>query len=108
MKTFYIFLVVFLFFFSCPQTSSSNDVSNSNFTISISGNHGHVLNITMDDVNAGIKKIYDIKGTSNHPHTIDLTAINFDDLKNGKQISVTSSTDSDHDHTVTISLTAKN
>src|SRR5690242_13655428 len=46
----------------------------------IADNHGHVLVVTKDDVAAGADKAYDIQGTSDHPHTVTITAAMFAQL----------------------------
>ncbi len=68
----------------------------------ISGNHGHSLTVPIADVNAGADKSYDIQGAAGHPHTIMVTAAQFAMLKTTFSISVVSSEDNFHMHTVTI------
>ncbi len=68
----------------------------------ISSNHGHLAAVPAADVAAGVEKIYDIQGTSPHPHTITVTAAMFTMLKAGQTVTVTSSNDAAHTHNVTI------
>ncbi len=68
----------------------------------IGTNHGHTLVVDKADVTAGKDKSYDIKGSSKHPHTVKVTAANFGDLKAGKSVSITSSSDASHTHSVTL------
>jgi hypothetical protein len=70
---------------------------------SIGGNHGHVLTVSAADVAAGTTRTYDIQGSSLHPHTVTLTAEHFAMLAQNQQVSVRSTTDSGHAHTVTVS-----
>jgi hypothetical protein len=69
---------------------------------SISANHGHVLTIPKADAVAGVQKVYSIKGTSAHNHTVTITAANFVSLKGGQAVTVTSSADAGHLHTVKV------
>lgn len=58
--------------------------------------------VTQADVDAGANKTYDIQGTSNHPHSVTITAAQFAMLKSGQTVSLSSSTDDNHTHTVTV------
>jgi hypothetical protein len=68
----------------------------------VSANHGHAAAIPAADVMAGVEKSYDIKGGSQHPHTITVTAAMFAMLKAGTMVVVTSSNDAGHTHNVTV------
>lgn len=70
---------------------------------SIGSNHGHSLTVSKADVTAGTEKTYNIQGSSPHPHTVTITATNFTTLKGNNSISVTSSADDGHTHSVTVS-----
>jgi hypothetical protein len=76
---------------ACPMTRSA-----------ISGNHGHSLAVSAADVTAGVEKSYNIMGSSGHPHTVLVTAAMFSDLQDAKPVTVDSSEDAEHAHTVTI------
>ena len=65
--------------------------------IVITGNHDHVLNMTMADVTAAVTKVYNVKGGSAHPHRIQVTAQDFRDLAAGKGIRKLSCDDG-HEH----------
>ncbi len=39
----------------------------------ISSNHGHVLTVTLTELKTNGEKSYDIKGTSGHPHAVEIT-----------------------------------
>jgi hypothetical protein len=71
-------------------------------TSSIGSNHGHVLTLPPADVTAGVEKTYNIQGSSNHPHTVKVTAQNFAMLKQTGTITLTSEPDNIHPHSVTI------
>jgi hypothetical protein len=51
--------------------------------VTITANHEHVLNVTVADVMAGVAKAYDVKGGSEHPHWVELTAADFTKLQMG-------------------------
>ena len=69
---------------------------------SIAMNHGHQMTVSAADRMAAADKTYDIAGSSDHSHTVELTAEDFTDLAGGTILSVTSSFDNGHDHEVTI------
>ena len=70
---------------------------------SIAKNHGHVLKVSVNDIEAGVDKQYDIMGTATHAHTVTVTATNFATLKTNQQIQVSSTTGDSHTHSVTVS-----
>ncbi len=71
--------------------------------INISANHGHSLNVSQADVQAGVEKVYSIQGSSGHNHEVTLTVANFDALKSNNAITVGSSTEDGHTHSVRVS-----
>lgn len=95
---------------SSDDSSSSNNpdqqvncLQNGASATSISSNHGHSLVVSREDVNAGSEKEYSIQGGSGHSHLITVTAANFNTLSTNQSITVQSSTDDNHTHSVTIS-----
>ncbi|HTM44958.1 MAG TPA: hypothetical protein VL137_08390 [Polyangiaceae bacterium] len=60
-------------------------------------NHGHVLEVSMADVTAGVTKGYDTQGISMHTHWIELTAADFATLQAGGTVHKYSCND-DHEH----------
>jgi hypothetical protein len=68
----------------------------------ITSNHGHVLNVPAADFDAGQSKTYSIKGTSEHDHSVTLTADDFSNLKNGKTVTKESTNNSGHSHPMQI------
>lgn len=68
----------------------------------IADNHGHILVVSKDDVAAGADKAYDIQGTSDHPHTVTITAAMFAQLQEDQAIATTSSFDAGHDHGIMV------
>ena len=86
-----------------PNPDANADCLANGTAVSIGGNHGHSLTVSKADVQAGIDKTYSIQGTSGHDHTVNLTAANFTSLKNNTSISVTSTNDDSHTHSVQVS-----
>ncbi len=68
----------------------------------IAGNHGHVLNVTQADIDAGVDKTYTLSGSAGHEHMLTITAAQFAQLAAGESITSTS-TATTHMHTVTVS-----
>lgn len=71
--------------------------------VSIGTNHGHTLVVSKEDVDAGAEKTYSIQGSSGHDHMVTLSIANFTSLKSKTAISVTSTNDADHTHSVAVS-----
>ena len=68
----------------------------------ISGNHGHELTIAPVDLDSTADKVYDIRGTAGHTHSVTLTVAQLRLLKAGTAVTVTSS-DTGHTHDVRVS-----
>lgn len=73
----------------------------SNNTGSISANHGHAAVITGAQLSAGNVVTLDIRGTANHPHTVELTAGEVQQIAARQRVAKESSSDDGHRHTVT-------
>jgi hypothetical protein len=73
-------------------------------TVQIGNNHGHALVVTASEINAGVDKTYDIMGTSDHPHSVTVTAANFATLQSNANgsVMVTSTSGGGHTHSVLI------
>ena len=52
----------------------------------ISANHGHTLTVSAADVMAGVAKLYDTKGISDHDHFIQLSSADFAKLQAGGSV----------------------
>ena len=70
-------------------------------TGAISANHGHVALVTATQLNSQNAIPVDIRGNATHPHLIELTVSQLQTISSGGRVSVVSSTDDAHDHTVT-------
>src|SRR5262245_5087141 len=82
--------------------SAVNCVANGT-AVTIGGNHGHVLVVSKDDVYNAAEKIYNIKGSSSHEHTVKITAAQFMMLKANMTLSTNIEPDSTgHPHAITV------
>ena len=70
-------------------------------SVTIGGNHGHVLVVAKEDVVAGVDKSYNIEGTALHYHSVTITAAEFAQLAANTTITTESSFDG-HSHTITV------
>ena len=68
---------------------------------SISANHGHVATITAARITAAEALDLDIRGSADHPHTVQLTASQVQQIGARQRVSVLSTNVFAHDHTVT-------
>lgn len=78
-----------------PMPSSSDKVG------IVSANHGHTATITSAQLMAGGDLSLDITGTSDHPHTVQLTGADLTQINDGQRVSKVSSNDDAHTHSVT-------
>lgn len=68
----------------------------------ISANHGHIINVTLADVDGGADKTYPIMGSAPHAHSVTITAAQFTQIKNGQTLNLTSTSGGGHTHTITV------
>lgn len=73
--------------------------------ITISDNHGHAFEVPESDLDATVDKVYTSIGVADHVHAITLTPAQLRDLKDGKEVAVTttsvsSPTEPAHTHAV--------
>jgi hypothetical protein len=67
----------------------------------ISDNHGHSAVITGAQLTTGGALSLDIRGTATHTHTVELSAAEIASIAGNQRVAKSSSTTSEHDHTVT-------
>lgn len=79
-----------------PTPSPSGDVSGA-----VSANHGHVATITAARLASPSAIALDIRGTATHAHTVQLSADQITRIGARQQVSMRSTSDDGHDHTVT-------
>jgi hypothetical protein len=68
---------------------------------SVSANHGHIAIVRASQISAASAVAVDIRGQATHPHLIELTGSQLTTISTGGRVSVVSSTDDGHSHTVT-------
>ena len=64
-------------------STGSGGVCGVDLVAEISCPHDHSMTVTAADIEAGVQKTYDIKGTATHSHSVTLTAADFATLKSG-------------------------
>jgi hypothetical protein len=67
----------------------------------VSANHGHAVTITAAQITAGGAITLDIQGQATHDHQVSLSQANMGTLNNRQPVTVTSTTDASHSHSVT-------
>lgn len=67
----------------------------------VSANHGHTAIITAAQLSGGAAVTLQIRGSSDHPHTVQLSAAEIAQIAANGRVSKASSVDDGHDHTVT-------
>lgn len=87
-----------------PITNSGpKDCLANGTSANISSNHGHSLNVSKEDVEAGIQKSYSIEGGAGHDHQVTITSSHFSSLKNNQSIQADSTSGGGHSHSITVS-----
>ena len=79
----------------------ANCLSNGSVS-SIGSNHGHRLTVSAAAIQNGSQRSYSIQGTSGHDHMVTLTAADFTNLQSNNSITVNSTNDDGHSHSVTV------
>ena len=85
-----------------PNPNAQADCLDNGTNSTIGSNHGHNLTVSRSDVQSGSEKTYSIQGTSGHDHSVTLTANDFSSLQNNQTVSVSSTNNDGHTHTVTV------
>ena len=84
-----------------PSTPTPTPTPQADVSGTISANHGHVATITGAQITAGSGVALNIQGTATHPHTVMVSQGDLTSLKSRQTVSLASSTDNGHSHTVT-------
>lgn len=82
-------------------TSPAGGGAQADVTGSVSNNHGHVATVTGAQIIAANAVSLNIQGTATHAHTVALTTDQLRSIGARTQVSVSSTTDAGHSHTVT-------
>lgn len=86
---------------SSSPSSPSTPTASGDKSGSISANHGHTAVLTAAQLQAAGAVALNIRGTSAHPHTVNLTAAQVASIAGGTRVTQTSSSDDGHTHDVT-------
>jgi hypothetical protein len=86
---------------STPTSPSTPTPGPSDVNGAITANHGHTAVVTAARITAHNDIALDIRGTADHPHTVQLTGAELESIGGGARVSKTSTTDAGHNHTVT-------
>ena len=68
---------------------------------SITGNHGHTAVVEAARLTSGTTVALDIRGTADHPHSLELSAAQVQQIAANQRVSKESTVDQSHSHTVT-------
>jgi len=85
---------------STPATTPTTTQPPADKNGTISANHGHVAVIASAKLTAGNALVLDIQGTATHNHTVELSAAEVVQIRDGTRVAKESSATS-HTHTVT-------
>ncbi len=83
------------------DSSPTAPTGTSSVTGTVSANHGHVAVLTSVQLMSDVDISLSITGSSDHPHTVAITATELDRIAAGTQVSKESSSDDGHTHVVT-------
>jgi hypothetical protein len=87
---------------ACDDDNPNNPTPPANINATFSANHGHELTITSAQITAGnALQLTTTGSTATHTHTVSLSQANLQTLASRQPVSVESSNDSFHSHTVT-------
>jgi hypothetical protein len=86
---------------SSPGPTSPSPTPVAGVNGSVSANHGHTATIAAAQLTGGNAISLDIRGSATHPHTVQVSAAQLQTIGARQQVSIVSSTDNGHSHTVT-------
>lgn len=84
-----------------PTPGGGGGGSTGDVTGDISANHGHAATVTAAQITAAGAVSLNIMFQATHPHTVALTASQVQQIGARQRVSVTSTTEEAHSHTVT-------
>ena len=89
----------------CGSTETpTSPTTPANVSATVSANHGHQATITGAQITAQNALSLNIQGQADHPHTVELTQANLAAIATRQSVSVQSTTDNFHSHTVTFQM----
>lgn len=84
-----------------PQANCLQNGTNS--TVASAAGHSHSFTVPKEDVSAGVEKTYVLSNVNSHTHQVTITAAQFTTLQGNNSVTATSTSDSGHTHSVTVS-----
>jgi len=85
----------------CSSASPTAPSGGMDLSGSVSANHGHTAVITSAQLNGDNSLQLDIKGSSDHTHSVQLSSDDVAQIASGERVSRQSSNDQAHTHMVT-------
>lgn len=79
----------------------SNNTNSDRSASLITANHSHAAVITSAQLTAGSELLLSIQGTATHNHVVTLSPADITNIRNGVQVTKTSTREFDHVHDVT-------
>ena len=86
---------------TAPAPTPTTATPSSDVTGTVGSNHGHTAVITAAELTSDSTLMLDIIGTASHPHTVELTPTDLNQIGAGTRVTKTSSIEDAHDHRVT-------
>ena len=87
-----------------PDPAQANCLENgTNSSVGSSAGHSHSFTVPREDVEAGEEKTYVMSNVNSHTHQVTISSAQFATLQANNSISATSTSDSGHTHSVSVS-----
>lgn len=87
-----------------PNPDQANCLENgTNSSVGSAAGHSHSFTVPKEDVQAGEEKTYVMSNVNAHTHQVTITAAQFATLQGNNSITATSTSDSGHTHSVSVS-----
>jgi hypothetical protein len=86
---------------STPTPTPAPTGGGQDVTGTVGSNHGHTAVVTAAELASTEEVVLDIQGTSDHPHSVRLSAAELGMIGAGQRVSKQSSEDASHTHSVT-------
>ncbi|GAB2777245.1 hypothetical protein [Salinimicrobium soli] len=86
-----------------PDPSANCLQNGTNSSVSTTSGHTHSLSVPKEDVSAGVEKTYMLSQAAAHIHEVTITAAMFQSLQSNNSVNATSTSQSGHTHSVTVS-----
>ena len=85
-----------------PTSNNPDCLANGTTTVINNNTVGHSFTVSIADVNAGVRKVYNITGSASHSHLFVISEDMFTTLKTGVEVRQGSTTFEGHVHSVNV------